>query len=74
MLRIALGGSFISMVNKRITPAVLATLYKAIEDGAIVTDAALVANISRQAYYGLIWASGCWGTRTLRDNRQTIGP
>ena len=35
-------------------PVVLAILYKTIEDGAIVTDAALVANISRHAYYDLI--------------------
>lgn len=31
-------------------PAVLTSLYKVIEDGATVTVAALVANISRQAF------------------------
>ena len=55
------------------TPVVLAALYKAIEDGATVTDAALVANISRHAYYDLIWASGWWKTQTLRANREPIG-
>ena len=54
-------------------PVVLAILYETIEDGAIVTDAALVANISRHAYYDLIWASGWWKTQTLRANREPIG-
>ena len=52
-----LGVPFVSMGNKRMTPVVLAILYKTIEDGAIVTDAVLVANISRHAYYDLIWDS-----------------
>jgi len=73
MLRIALGVSFVSMANRRMIPVVLAILYKTIEDGAIVTDAALVANISRHAYYDLIWDSGWWETRTLRANREPIG-
>ena len=67
MLRIGLGGSFISMANKRITPAVLAALYKAIEDGATVTDATLVANISRQAYYNLIKVEKAKPTSQILD-------
>ena len=55
------------MANKRITSAVLAALYKAIEDGATVTDAALVANISRQAYYDLIRAEKAKPTSQILD-------
>lgn len=55
------------MANKRITPAVLTALYKAIEDGATVTDAALIANISRQAYYDLIRAEKAKPTSQILD-------
>ena len=48
--------SFISMGNKRITPAALSQLYKSIQAGGSITDAARLANISRQAYYNLIKA------------------
>jgi len=41
--------SFIGMGNKRITPAALSQLYKSIQAGGSITDAARLANISRQA-------------------------
>ena len=44
------------MGNKRITPAALSQLYKSIQLGGSITDAARMANISRQAYYNLIKA------------------
>ena len=44
------------MGNKRITLAALSQLYKSIQAGGSITDAARMANISRQAYYNLIKA------------------
>ena len=44
------------MGNKRITPAALSQLYKSIQAGGSITDAARMAGISRQGYYNLLKA------------------
>lgn len=58
------------MANKRITSAVLEELYKVIENGATITDAALVANISRQTYYDLIRAEKEKPTSQILDRME----
>ena len=55
------------MGNKRITPAALSQLYKSIQAGGSITDAARMANISRQAYYNLIKAERKKPTSPILD-------
>ena len=55
------------MGNKRITPAALSQLYKSIQLGGSITDAARLANISRQAYYNLIKAERKKPTSPILD-------
>lgn len=55
------------MGNKRITPPALSQLYKSIQLGGSITDAARLANISRQAYYNLIKAERKKPTSPILD-------